>query len=542
MRAFARLGDDEKRLLLDVARSLTANGLAQWACVREIIWLLLERRVEVWDGRSKVQARRLALCYRWAEFNSDRLVAGSRLSASQRKSLLNLARTFVGGNVASVNVRQSFGERLTTGRRIECRGRYGAAAVVGAPIRPIHVASTVRARGRRRGGEPDYLTGLPAAPVLPEPVTEWELVDGEWHSFVHCDWRSSHRWYRRGSARVERDRSTELDALLVELEPLVAARGWEEMAFTPTLVRGKSQVAGAVPGPGRELVLGVKDRRVSCRSDRLWRISKRHLYALLRRERLAWPEEVFALLGLPPHHVMLDRLAPLVRPISVVRAATQAAHGAHVFDVADLFAAVASVDDRRVRAMFVACGVNMVAMGLDERLGADGWDYVARVEANPHMAYMHDIAWAGRGFVSLERAEDEVRLPEGVAAPTEVCITMRCQPWSWLCLNGVSQLEKAAAERAAAYRSVRALDPDIVVDEMLSRSRMGGKAVAWDRVEYLREVIFDGMVWFMLDSDPGDEESAWSRSRRELAVGVKPRFVSVVRAAILSAGYVLGRR
>ena len=119
---------------------------------------------------------------------------------------------------------------------------------------------------------------------------------------------------------------------------------------------------------------------------------------------------------------------------------------------------------------------------------------------------------------------------------------MRCQPWSWLCLNGVSQLEKAAAERAAAYRSVRALDPDIVVDEMLSRSRMGGKAVAWDRVEYLREVIFDGMVWFMLDSDPGDEESAWSRSRRELAVGVKPRFVSVVRAAILSAGYVLGRR
>ena len=171
-------------------------------------------------------------------------------------------------------------------------------------------------------------------------------------------------------------------------------------------------------------------------------------------------------------------------------------------------------------------------------MGAAGWDFAVRVEANRAMAEMHDVAWAGRGFVELERAEDEVVLPAGVAPPTEVCITMRCQPWSMLFLDGISQLEKAMAERAAAYRAVRKLEPHIVVDEMLSRARMGGKRVAWERVEYLRERIFDGMCWFMLDSCPGGAAGSWSRSRRELAVGVLPRFVPAIEAALRAAGYV----
>ena len=528
-------------MLLDVARALTSQGFRQWECMREMLWLLLERRLDIWDGRRRMSAGRLASCYRWAECNRALLVAGRRLAARQRKSLHNLARTLVDGNVTTVNVKLKFHAAMTFERRVERRGVFGEAAVVDVPVLPSNVPRAVRARGLRRGGEPDYLTGLPSAPMLPEPETDWEECDGTWVR-IELGWRSSHTWYTRGRSRAEGDRAAEMDSLLHSLSDLIDQRGWEELPLTSSLLRGKSQIAQGVPALGREMVFGVKDRKVSCKSDRLWRVSKRHLYALLRRERFAHPEEAFALQGLWPAHVMLDNLAPVVKPIQVLRAATQAVHGSHGEDVARLFDAVAAVDGQQVRAMFVACGINTVGMALDERLGEDGWVYVARVEANPEMAYMHDVAWAGRGFVSLERAEDEVRLPEGVAAPNMVCITMRCQPWSWLCVDGISQLEQAIDERAAAYRSISALDPDIVVDEMLSRARMGGKAVAWERVEYLREEIFGGMVWILLDSDPGDAPSAWSRSRRELAVGVKPRFVSAVLSALGEAGYVRGRR
>ena len=530
-----QLGDADKLILLDVARVLTARGLKQWTSVRELIWLLLSRRVEVWDGVRHLRASHLALCYRWAECHRAMVVLGARLPAVARKALLNLARTFVHGVAASSNIRTAFREAVTGGRRVECRGAFGDVASVGVFVLPESVSSATRVRGRRLGGEPDYLTGLPAAPRLPEASVDWMDFDGKAVRVVSC-WKSSHRWFRRGGSRPIRDRSAELDSLVSGLAPLVAQRGWPETPLTPTLLRGKSQLAP--PAAGHEVVFGSKDGKLSYRSDRLWRLTKRYVYALLRRGRVVYPEEVCALLSLSPYHSLLDRLSLGFKPQAVVRALTQGVHGGHSGDISDLFAAVAGLDGRLVRAMFVGSGVNTVAMNLDERLGSAGWEYVARVEANPSMAYMHDVAWAGRGFAALERAEDEVRLPEGVAPPSEVCITLRCQPWSWLCIDGISQLERAVAERAAAYRAVRALDPEIVVDEMLSRARMGGKAVAWERVEYVRESIFERMVWFLLDADPGSGADVWSCSRRELAVGVKPRYVHVVTDVLRSAGYV----
>ena len=130
-------------------------------------------------------------------------------------------------------------------------------------------------------------------------------------------------------------------------------------------------------------------------------------------------------------------------------------------------------------------------------------------------------------------------MPEGVAPPSDCVLTLRCQPWSRMNRLGLDQLERAIAERDAAYREVSVLSPDVVVDEMLSRSHMGGLGLAWQRVEYLRKQAFGAMEWLVLDSDPGDGEEELACSRRELAVGYKPRFAARVMAVVEAAGFVL---
>ena len=146
MRYSVRLGFEEKLLLLDLARELTARGISQWKCVREMLWLLVKRRVEVWDGTTHLSARRLALCYRWAECHRDMIVSGRVLPDPQRKALHNLARTFVHGVSAHRNVQRAIREDISGGRRVECRGEYDDAVSVGHAMTEA-ATRAVRARG-----------------------------------------------------------------------------------------------------------------------------------------------------------------------------------------------------------------------------------------------------------------------------------------------------------------------------------------------------------------------------------------------------------
>ena len=209
--------------------------------------------------------------------------------------------------------------------------------------------------------------------------------------------------------------------------------------------------------------------------------------------------------------------------------------------IADLFKAVADVKKRRVRAGFWGSGApNTMAMVFDERLGEGNWDYVLRVEGNEYNARVHDYCWEGRVMAKQERMEAPVQMPDGVAPPNDVSLHGRCQPWA-LQLNryGLKRLELAIRERLAMYRSVRAIEPDIVVDEMLSRKRVAGHGVAWKRVEKLRKGVFDGYAWITAESDPGEEETEFSRSARELAIGFKPEVAAAVVGVLLAHGFEL---
>ena len=182
--------------------------------------------------------------------------------------------------------------------------------------------------------------------------------------------------------------------------------------------------------------------------------------------------------------------------------------------------------------------MNTVAMVFDQRLRSR-WDYALRVEGNAENARVHDLCWGDRVLAVQERVESPVEMPAGVAPPLDCVLSLRCQPWSRLNRTGLDQMEQAINERAATYRSVSVIAPDVVVDEMLSRAHSGGQGLAWQRVEYVRQQAFGEMEWVVLDSDPGDGEREFARSRRELAFGYRPRFAAVVRAVLEAAGYVL---
>ena len=118
-----------------------------------------------------------------------------------------------------------------------------------------------------------------------------------------------------------------------------------------------------------------------------------------------------------------------------------------------------------------------------------------------------------------------------------VILSLRCQPWSWLNRAGVAELESAVAERAAAYREVAQERPCLIIDEMLSRQRMGGLRVAWQRVEYLRELILPGYCWVVCDEDPGRSPLGWMCSHREIVIGVERAHVGLLEEVLGSCGF-----
>ena len=286
------------------------------------------------------------------------------------------------------------------------------------------------------------------------------------------------------------------------------------------------------------MVIGTLNGTVHARTDQLWRVTRRHIYGLQRRKRLVYPEELCRLMQLPAEHPVLDRMAERMNTRQALRACSQAVHGDHGRVISQVFKAAAEVSGGRVRVGFWGSGpMNSMAMVFDEQLGAANWEYVLRVEGNAFNAEVHDHCWGERVLAKQVRMEEEVRMPDGVAPPAYVSLHGRCQPWSKLDHWGPEKLGPAVDERFAVYHSVQAIDPDVVVDEMLSRAKTAGKAVAWQRVEKIRKEIFVNLKWVIADSDPGEKEEVISRSRRELAVGFKAEVAEAVKRVLLSSGY-----
>ena len=531
-------GHEAKRVLLDIARHFCAGGsLGTKAVMLALLRHLTERSVIVLRHDRMLSDDIMDRCHAWADDHVGLLVVGGGSARKNMKDLVNLARPLLRGTCGTVDVTAAFAMSPTEGVVVSI---LEAAAV--AVARPEMAAEDCDPElddeddvSLRDDANPPFLTGLPAALVLPELGLE-SVGRGSRRCLVMRYAPTGHRWYVRGAPRPARDRSGELDRLLASVEGLAARRGWVAAVPPAAVVEASSHFVR--PSAGREVAFGVLNGKAVCCSDRLWRITKRHVYYWLRRQRLAVPEHVGAIYRWPTDHVVFDRLSSLLSSQQALRLMSQGVHGDHGELVARLFSAVAGASGRRVRAGFWGCGaLNTVAMMFDKVLGSESWDYALRVEGNPEVARIHDHCWDGRVLAIQERNESVVCMPDGVSPPKDCVITDQCQPWSWLNRYGLDSLERAVVSRAAMYRAVSALDPDIVVDEMLSRAKMAGKNVAWLRVEYIRHETFGPMEWLILDSDPGDMEEGLGRSRRELAVGYKLEFSSVVRAVLEGAGF-----
>ena len=241
---------------------------------------------------------------------------------------------------------------------------------------------------------------------------------------------------------------------------------------------------------------------------------------------------------LPAEHSVLGRMAERMDTRLALRACSQAVHGDHGKVIAQVFKAAASVSGQEVRVGFWGSGaMNSVAMVFDKELGAENWEYTLRVEGNAFNASVHDHCWGERVKAKQVRMEEEVVMPEGVRPPAYASLHGRCQPWSKLDHWGPEKLWPATDERYAVYHSVQAIDPEVVVDEMLSRSKTAGKAVAWQRVEKIRKEIFVNLKWVIADSDPGEKEEVITRSRRELAIGFKAEVAEAVEGVLTASGY-----
>ena len=523
-------------LLLNVARHLRASGRGTKAVVVELIRSLSARSVVILRDDAMVADDLMDRCHRWADDHLGFLAPHGRTPRVHGKSLINLCRVLLRDLWPDQNVSAAFDAPVDAGLAVSLIEELEVDAGAGDEREEAAAVPALVAQppfGDDGDEDPAYLDDLPPAPELPEVGRTRDALG--W-VVITCA-SGGHRHYRLGKARVGRERVRELDALLSRVSGLSRRRAWSVVGPPPDVAGARSLFPPV--GDGCEEVLGVFEGEAFVLSDRLWRMSRRHMYYLRRRDRLAFPEEVCLLMGWPERHVVIDELARQVTTRVVLRYMTQGVHGVHAELMAAIFDAVASVDRRRVRAGFWGSGpLNTVAMVFDRQLGSGRWDYALRVEGNPANARVHDQCWGERVMATQDRVESRVEMPEGVAPPSDCVLSLRCQPWSRMNRAGLDQMEGAMRERSATYQSVSAITPDVVVDEMLSRSRMSGQGLLWQRVEYMRQQAFGAMEWVVLDSDPGDGEGEFARSRRELAVGYRVRFAAAVRAVLEGAGYV----
>ena len=525
----ARLLAVDRHVILGIVRALrAASGSGPRKLWRQLWQRLSHGSVRIDGSKAKIHSERLAVLREWAD---------GHLAVVDERDVAS------GGSYLDNNMTSFY-------RALQAESFQSMLDDVSIPLVPVRlcggtvarrVRSTAAVSAVRRSVNafvpPVVDSNLPPAAVLPEPSSDVVEVDGVSFTIL-SKWRSTHRWYTSIVSRPRADRGAELHAALSAVAALSVRRGWRVMLAGAASLRARASLPAGIVVAGHEAALGrAASGAVLLASDMLWRATSRRQVYFLNRNRRASPEEMCVLMALPASHAAFDALSAANVPVErVVWMLIQGVHGHSTLWLASLFRLFSARLGRPVRVGFGGAGLNTVAMVLDEQLGADGWEMAYVAEANPYMAWVHRLAWGGRGYEERGRME-EPRAGSSSGSLLAVMLSLRCQPWCWLNRCGVGEMEGAAAERAAAYRVVAQEQPCLIIDEMLSRKRMAGVQVAWERIEFLRESILPNYRWVVCDEDPGCLPGSWMCSHREIVIGVERAHWGLLEEALGACGF-----
>lgn len=505
-----RLSRSVNRILLDVLRCLwaalqtTVAGVAMTALSE-----LASGTLWVYRGKRRVKRRVMVRLCRWAREQHTKVTSGSKL----KHDLDGIVR-----------------------HRGQAAGfRDGAKPMLNSELtRPTRVVSFSRAlksttfdvqKSNEGGGSSRRLT---SRSVMEAPIVDPLLVRCP---SVPASWRSRHMWFTDRVSRSRRCRGEELDYLFEGVRDVITARGWARIE----LPARASLLIDEMDEPDGEQVLSYNLCKPKYISDRIYRISSKHLYCLQMRMRVVYPEELSLLYEWPVDSPILTTLSKLGVPSSLVlKMLSWGVHGATERQIASLVHFVCDSMGEEKRVAFYCCGVNTMAAIFNEVFGAGKWVYEAAFEANPWVFRLHRAIWGEVVRHCLERAEapPTVRLDYNTAIATN-----RCQPFCYLNLKKMEQLPGALDERFAIYEQISKQQPLLVVDEMLGRDRMGSLAEAWEHAEFLREYWFTGYRFYILVTDPGCRKGGWVNSYREIVFGVRSDVKADVKAWLTANGY-----
>ena len=325
-----------------------------------------------------------------------------------------------------------------------------------------------------------------------------------------------------------------------ECDVLTEARGWGTIRTTSAMRCALSALSGTIIKG--EAFVRAEGKVCELVNDKLWRLSSSGRFYSWNRQSFLFPEGNCALLEVPMTHDCFDNLAVEKVPVDRVNwAMSQGIHGFHNRLMGGIAFEVNDAADERVQAEFRGSGLNTTAMVWDVEYGRTNWDMVACYEGNPYVAWMLKKGWGDRVPTVHARAELPGDLPPGTRVNTSVN-SLQCQPWAWKNIRGIESLNDALDERYAVYQTIKANNPNVIFDEMLSRAHMNGKRAAWERAEFLREKALPEYDWRILNSDAGNLPKSIMRSHREIAVGVLPQFTELVDEIVLSLGFTKGGR
>ena len=524
---------------LDVMRVMYQSGKTDLApCVEATLEAFAAGCVEATCDGVPVSQQKMEFQEKWAQGQLTRLASESVDAKARYHACHNLITNLMRRTFPSqVKFKVAVKLPISDGWVVKLKERDPPAkpdAVqkqIGSPCVP---ASQPRKRMREIWEVPERLEALPEAPYLPSRFTGKKARAGKGPSAEA--WHSSHEWWKMPGARPSRERGKELDGLLRECDALSRARGWESTppdAATRAAVLEKygTEVNG-------EAILSTMGEKSTLVSDKLPRMTADHQLYAWKRGEVLYPEGHCGLLGLPMNHDCFGALAAAGYATERVNwAISQGLAEPHAKLMGDVAWAVNDMSgEERVQAEFRGAGINTVAMVWDVEKGRQEWDMIATYEVTPGVAEMCKTAWQGRVGEVFERAEEPSELPPGTRVNTSVA-SLQCQCWCWANVRGYEKMDAATNERWAVYKQIVKNQPNVVFDEMLSRSRMNGKGQAWERVEYLREKALPGYCWFLVECEAGQIPQSFMRSHREIAIGVLPQYKVAVRGVLEAHGY-----
>ena len=528
----------DKIFRLDVMRAVYQSGKKDLApCVEATLEAFAAGGVAATCDGVSVSQQKMKFQEKWARGQLTRLASESVDAMTRYRALHNLTTNIMRRTFPSqIKFKMAVKLPISDGWAVELKEREPPekpGAVQKHKGSPSVPASQPRKRKRDIWEVPERLEALPEAPHLPPRSIRKRARAGNPTAEV---WQSSHEWWKMPKSRPPRERGKELDGLMRDGDALTRARGWESTPPDAATRAAMLEHQGAkVDG---EAILSTMGKKSTLTSDKLPRMTAGHQLYAWKRGEVLYPEGHCGLLGLPMNHDCFDVLAAAGYTTERVNwAISQGLAEPHARLMGDAAWAVNAMSgEERVQAEFRGAGLNTVAMVWDVEKGRQEWDIKATYEVTPGVAEMCKIAWQGRVGEVFERAEEPSELPPGTRVNTSVA-SLQCQCWCWANVRGYEKMNKATDERWAVYKQIKENQPNVIFDEMLSRSRMNGKGQAWERVEYLREKALPGYCWFIVECEAGKIRASFMRSHREIAIGVLPQYKVAVRGVLEAHGY-----